>query len=151
MRLLRTNGENIDFNILVKELDSDLLERNKDIQKKYNSFNVLPNNVCVVVCYGIDDIIGCGCLKILENESTVEVKRMFIRSIHRGFGYSKKILAELEKWAIEMEKNRMILETGKKQSEAISLYLSYGFKVIENYGKYKNIENSICMEKIIRI
>ncbi len=40
----------------------------------------------------------------------------------------------------------MILETGRKQVEAISLYKKLGFHVIENYGQYIGDDNSICMK-----
>jgi len=41
------------------------------------------------------------------------------------------------------------LETGKKQPEAIALYKKSGYKVIPNYGQYKNVSNSVCMQKEI--
>jgi len=31
----------------------------------------------------------------------------------------------------------------------MGLYHSIGFKVIENYGQYKNMPESICMEKVL--
>ncbi len=59
-------------------------------------------------------------------------------------------LAELEKWAAELGYNKCVLETGKKQPEAIALYKRSGYKIIPNYGQYIGIENSVCFEKAIR-
>ena len=42
-----------------------------------------------------------------------------------------------------------VLETGIHQQEAIHLYRKSGYLVIENYGPYKNMPESICMQKEI--
>jgi hypothetical protein len=36
------------------------------------------------------------------------------------------------------------------QPEAIALYKKSGYEVIENYGQYAGVENSICMKKVIK-
>ena len=53
----------------------------------------------------------------------------------------------LEKWAIELNIFASVLETGVKQPEAITLYLKSGYIVVENYGPYKDFEESVCMQK----
>lgn len=53
--------------------------------------------------------------------------------------------------AAELSYKRCILETGKKQPEAIRLYEKNGYKIIPNYGQYAGVQNSICFEKIIKI
>jgi GNAT superfamily N-acetyltransferase len=58
-------------------------------------------------------------------------------------------LKELELWAAEVNYKDCILETGKKQPEAIALYKKAGYTIISNYGQYKNVENSVCMKKSI--
>jgi len=58
------------------------------------------------------------------------------------------ILHELEKHAIDEGYRQVILETGTKQTEAISLYKTAGYNQIENYGQYKEMDNSICMLKM---
>lgn len=59
------------------------------------------------------------------------------------------ILAELEGWAAELSFRKCILETGKKQPEAIELYKSNEYQLIANYGQYIGVENSVCFEKKI--
>ena len=41
----------------------------------------------------------------------------------------------------------ILLETGAKQFEAISLYKSCGYGEIENYAPYVGNKNSVCMRK----
>ncbi|MBN8788447.1 MAG: GNAT family N-acetyltransferase, partial [Terrimonas sp.] len=59
------------------------------------------------------------------------------------------IVNELEQWAKELHYTACVLETGKRQPEAIRLYQKAGYTLIENFGQYKNVENSVCMKKIL--
>jgi putative acetyltransferase len=67
----------------------------------------------------------------------------------RGKGIAAMVLHELEKWAAELSFEKCVLETGKRQPEAIGLYTKSGYKTIPNYGQYARIENSVCFEKAI--
>ena len=77
----------------------------------------------------------------------MEVKRMYVLPESRGTGVASEILSALEDWAAESGYEKCILETGKKQPEAIGLYKKSGYEMIPNYGQYAGIENSICFEK----
>ena len=68
----------------------------------------------------------------------------------RGQGVATEVLKALEAWATELNYTKCVLETGKKQPEAIDLYLKNGYAVIPNYGQYENVENSVCFEKLIK-
>ena len=92
--------------------------------------------------------VGCGAFKKYE-DGAAEIKRMFVLPEHRGRRVAAGVLKELEDWAAEMDFRECILETGYKQPEAIALYKRSGYEVIENYGQYIGVENSVCMRKII--
>ena len=77
----------------------------------------------------------------------MEVKRMYTIPASRGKGVAGKVLTELEKWATELSYKKCVLETGKRQPEAIELYKKNGYKLISNYGQYAGIENSVYFEK----
>ena len=77
----------------------------------------------------------------------MEVKRMFVRLNKRSEGIASEILQEQEKWSKELGYKKCILETGKKQPEAIHLYEKNQYKLIPNYGSYEHVENSVCFEK----
>ena len=142
----RTNSDNKDFIELVKFLDADLARRDGSEHSFYARFNKIDKIKYVVVAYENDDPIGCGAIKEYS-PNIVEVKRMYTLPGKRGKGIATKILIELEKWATELSCEKCILETGKRQSEAVALYKKNGYKLIPNYGQYAGIENSLCFEK----
>lgn len=146
IRVERTNSDNEGFRQLVNCLDIDLLSRYEERQAVYDQFNVIENNPNVIVAYHEDAPVGCGCFKKFDEQS-VEIKRMYVRPEYRGRGIAATILDSLEKWAVELNFPASVLETGNKQIEAIQLYRKSGYIVIENYGPYKQMPESICMQK----
>ena len=74
---------------------------------------------------------------------------MYVPLNKRGQGIASTVLKELEKWAIDLNFKKCLLETGKKQPEAIELYKKSGYRIIPNFGQYANIENSVCFEKVL--
>jgi putative acetyltransferase len=144
----RTDSDNTDFQKLVALLDDDLRIRDGDEHVFYAQFNKIVNIRNVIVCYVENKPIGCGVFREYDPKK-VEIKRMFVLSGYRGHGIGLNILKELELWALELNYTECILETGKKQPEAISLYQKAGYMIINNYGQDKNVENSVCMAKAI--
>jgi len=102
----------------------------------------------VIVAYENDKAISCGAIREYSTV-TMEIKRMYTLPENRGKGIATKILNGLEKWASELSYKKCILETGKRQPDAIWLYKKNGYKTIPNYGKYVAMENSVCFEKEI--
>lgn len=147
--ILRTTSDNRDFIALVKVLDADLAQRDGSDHSFYAQFNKLDKIKHVVVAYEDDKAVACGAIKEFD-ASTMEVKRMYTLPDCRGKGIATKVLSELEKWAAELSCQKCVLETGKRQPEAIALYRKNGYKIIPNYGQYTGIENSVCFEKRIR-
>ena len=147
-RFDRTNSGNTAFQNLVALLDEDLRVRDGDEHSFYAQFNTIENIHNVIVCYIYGKPIGCGAFKEYD-ERKVEIKRMFVQPGYRGQGIGLNILKELELWALELNYLECILETGKKQPEAIRLYQKAGYAIIKNYGQYENVENSVCMAKVI--
>jgi GNAT superfamily N-acetyltransferase len=147
MTIKRTNSNNTDFHTLVKELDKDLLNRYGQLQQFYNQFNKIENNPNIVIAYINDEAAGCGCFKQFD-ESSVEIKRMFVSNEHRGKGIGAAILTALENWAAELGQEATVLELGNNQPEAICLYKKQGYTIIPNYGQYVGMEaTSICLKK----
>ena len=144
--LKRTNSSEADFIDLVKYLDADLKIRDGEDHDFYNQFNSITNIKYCILAYEDQIPIGCGGIKAFD-ESTIEVKRMYVKPEYRGKGVAGKILMDLEFWAKELGYQKCVLETGVKQPEAITLYKKSGYDLIENYGQYKDVENSLCFEK----
>jgi len=147
-KFTRTNSENQDFIELVRQLDADLAKRDGSEHSFYAQFNRIDLIKQVVIAYENDKPIACGAIKEYA-PSVMEVKRMYTSPESRGRGIACEVLSELEIWAAELSFKKCILETGKKQPEAIRLYEKNGYKVIPNYGQYAEAENSVCFEKII--
>lgn len=146
----RTTSDNTDFQELVTLLDEDLKIRDGSEHAFYVQFNKTVDIRNVIVCYFNHKAVGCGAFKRYDKERA-EIKRMFVLAEYRGRGIASAILKGLELWAFELKYSQCILETGKKQPEAINLYQKAGYSIIKNYGQYENIENSVCMKKNIVI
>jgi putative acetyltransferase len=146
--LIRTNSDNPDFRTLIRELDANLRDRNGDLMDIYDQHNIIEHNTTVVIAYLNNEPAGCGCFKLYDDE-TVEIKRMFVREKARGNGVSKLILTELEEWARSLNFAHAVLETGAKQSEALSLYPRMGYTPTPSYGQYVNLPDSYCFKKTL--
>jgi putative acetyltransferase len=147
--IIRTNSDNPDFVSLVKLLDADLAERDGEDHPFYAQFNKIDTIRYVVLVLENGQPIGCGALKAFQ-DSTVEIKRMYVSPESRKKGIASKILTELEHWANELGFTKCILETGTKQPEAIGLYKKSGYHLIPNYGQYAGVENSLCFQKELK-
>ena len=83
------------------------------------------------------ETIGCAGLR-RHSDGVAEVKRMFVRVEHRRRGHARRMLAALETWARDHGARRVVLETGLAQPEAIALYESAGYSLIEGFGHYRD-------------
>ena len=148
LQLLRTTSENPDFRELVALLDHDLAARDGAEHAFYAQFNKIDKLNHVVVAYRGPEFVGCGAFKEYA-PALVEVKRMFVRPAHRAQGVARAVLTELERWAGELGYAGCVLETGKRQTEAIGLYQCSGYQLVPNYGQYVGVANSVCMQKAL--
>jgi len=145
----RTNSQDQDFIELVNKLDTELAVRDGDAHSFYHQFNSISMIKYAVVVYKDNIPVGCGAIKVFD-VSTMEVKRMYVSPAYREQGISRKILAELETWTVELGYGKCVLETGINQPEALALYHNCGFRRIPNYGQYARVENSFCFEKVLK-
>ena len=149
LRLQRTDSSDPNFIELVRHLDADLAERDGEDHSFYAQFNKIDKIKHAIVAYENDRPVGCGAIKEYSPD-TMEVKRMYTSPESRGKGIATTVLRELELWASELSYEKCILETGKRQPEAIALYKKRGYQVIPNYGQYADVEDSVCFEKKLR-
>jgi diacylglycerol O-acyltransferase / wax synthase len=95
-----------------------------------------PDGTFLVARYGAVTI-GCAGMR-RHDPSTVEVKRMFVRAEHRRRGHARRLLRALEDLAREQGYQRVVLETGLAQPEAIALYASAAYLPVEGFGHYRD-------------
>ncbi|WP_343533479.1 GNAT family N-acetyltransferase [Pedobacter sp.] len=144
----RTTSSNPDFIALVKLLDAELAKIDGEEHGFYAQYNKIDKINHVILIYDHDIAIACGAIKAYA-EDTMEIKRMFTQPSYRGQGAASTLLQELEKWAYEMNFHKCILETGKRQPDAVALYQKNGYQIIPNYGQYEGIDNSVCFKKTL--
>jgi putative acetyltransferase len=146
MLLLRTNSENPHFIELVRALDAELAIIDGEDHAFYSTYNKIQSLQHVVVLFIENKPVACGAIKPFDDTSA-EVKRMYTLPEFRGKGVATLVLHELEKWAAELGYIECVLETGKRQPDAIQLYKKNGYTETANYGQYVGVENSVCFSK----
>ena len=108
-----------------------------------------PRGIYLVAFVG-GEPVACGALRPMD-ERTVEVRRMFVRSGARRQGHARAVLSSLERYAMQYGFRIMLLETGNRQSAAMALYESFGFKRIAAFGEHANDPTSVCYEKHVAL
>jgi GNAT superfamily N-acetyltransferase len=99
---------------------------------------------CFLVAYAAGEPVACGGWRERHageadalRDGDAEIKRMYVVPAHRGRGYARAVLAELERTAAAAGRRRTVLETGTPQPEAIALYTSAGYGPMPPFGAYR--------------
>ena len=104
------------------------------------------NNI-YLVCIENDEITGyCGLWTVLGEGNVTNVA---VTKTHRGKGYGRALLQELEKRGLEKDVSKFFLEVRQSNLVAQNLYLSLGY---EKIGIRKNFyerpsEDAVIMSK----
>jgi putative acetyltransferase len=96
-----------------------------------------------LVAYDGDEPVGCGGLRQLD-PAHGEVKRMYVVPSRRGTGVSTAVLRRLEDEARSRGWNRLVLETGTEQPDAMRFYEREGYAAIASFGYYRDSVHSRC-------
>ncbi len=137
--------------------DSESLraEQQREISERYGTPDSEPgpkptadDMTVFLVAYRDGEPVGCGGLRAIDGAHG-EVKRMFVRPTQRGTGVSTAILVALEGEARGRGWDRLVLETGTEQPEAMRFYEREGYQRVPNFGYYADSELSRCYEKVL--
>jgi GNAT superfamily N-acetyltransferase len=90
--------------------------------------------------------VACGGFKRLD-ETTAEIKRMYVVPRVRGRGHGRALLERLEADARGRCYEVARLETGRLQPAALQLYASVGYARVPCWGPFAADEQSVCFEK----
>lgn len=89
-------------------------------------------------------VVACGALKPGPSPRTGEVKRMYVVPAARGRRLAERVLAALVERARALGHERLVLETGVGQPEALRLYERLGWQPVPPYGHYRDSPLSRC-------
>ena len=88
---------------------------------------------------------GCGGVVDVD-ETTAEIKRMWVSPQHRGRGVGRMILAALEQHARDAGRTRVVLDTNGTLLEARAMYEAAGYSPIERYNDNPYAEHWFAKE-----
>jgi putative acetyltransferase len=137
---------------LIEALDAELLSRYPEPGTDHfelDAAEVAPGRGAFLVASRAGEAVGCGALRCIEPGSG-EIKRMYVSPPARGAGVGRVVLAALEAEARALGLERLVLETGVRQPEAIALYERAGFSRIGRFGDYEEQPLSVFMSKDLR-
>jgi GNAT superfamily N-acetyltransferase len=104
-----------------------------------------PNVLFAVARDVVGRAVGCGAVMLQDGYG--ELKRMYVQPTLRGRGSGRELLMFLEEQAQLRGCNRLRLETGVRQPEALRLYGRSGYFLRPPFGDYAEDPNSVFMEK----
>jgi putative acetyltransferase len=137
---------------LIAALDAELRLLYRPEQRfgpNFKAEQIADGRGTFVVAREAGKAVGCGAIRVLD-ETTAEVKRMYVEPERRGTGIGAAVLAELETTAKRLGMKRLVLETGVQQGAAIALYRRAGFTKVDCWGEYASSPTSVCFAKNLR-
>jgi GNAT superfamily N-acetyltransferase len=133
---------------LIHDLCTELSERYGAPPSPFSPSEVMVARTVFLVARLGCQPVGCGAIRRIDDD-TAEVKRMYVVPVGRRKGVARRILAELERRAIDFGYRAIHLETGILQPEAQRLYESCGYRRIAAFGHYAGNPTSVCYEKVL--
>ena len=121
----------------------------KIVGGKKNRTGFIPYNLSesisdVLLAYADEKPIGCAGLKRYSDRD-VEIKRVWVEPEWRGKHIATSLMDQLEDKARQIGYKRAILQTRPIMPDAVGLYESRGYVLIDNYPPYDKLEGAICM------
>jgi putative acetyltransferase len=134
---------------LIAALDAELSQLYLPEQRfgpNFKAEQIADGRGTFLVARADDVAVGCGAIRVLD-DTTAEVKRMYVAPDRRGTGVGAAVLSELEATARRFRVKRLVLETGVHQEAAIGLYRRAGFTQVDCWGEYASSATSLCFAK----
>ena len=133
---------------IIEELSANLYIRfGSDGKNSFRDWQNENDQFVFVIAEMDNEIVGCGAIRPIDN-NTGEVKRMYSKIPGKKIGQT--ILFYLEDKAKIIGYKDLILETRIKNEQATEFYQKQGYRVIPNYGKYKDRTETICFGKFLK-
>ncbi|WP_426593271.1 GNAT family N-acetyltransferase [Cellulomonas sp. McL0617] len=108
--------------------------------------------ICSVVA-DLDGVpVGCASLRAAREgypEGSGELKKVWVDDAARGAGAARALLIAIEDDARAAGLTSVVLQTGIRQPEAVTLYLSAGYRPIVPFGPYTDDLLSLLFGKVL--
>ena len=131
--LFKEYAESLDFTLSFQSFEDELTILPKMYGQETGALLLAEND---------GEYVGAVGLRQIENDSTCEVKRMYIKPGYQGKGIGKALMTSLIEAARAMNYKTIKLDTlGPKMPAAVGLYKSFGFKETTpyNYNPYEGV------------
>ncbi|MBR5358807.1 MAG: GNAT family N-acetyltransferase [Clostridiales bacterium] len=104
---------------------------------RHSFYNDIENEFdCFWCLLDGSEVVGTVAIKKID-DSTAEMKSLYLSSELRGQGYGYKLLDSAVKYAGEKGYKRVVLDSMSKYADALKLYERYGFKPTARYNDNK--------------
>lgn len=121
------------------------------VERRDRALSVDPLRVFATVIAVEPDGTAIGHAAVRDLGGEWEVKRVIVDAGYRGRGVGRHLMMRLEEIARAAGAPRIILQTGDRQPEAVTLYERIGYTPIPIYEPYiETIPFSLCYEKVLR-
>ena len=103
-----------------------------------------PPKGCILLAEDSRQFVGCVALRLLKG-SVCEMKRLYVKSVHRGRGIGRMLACSVIDRAREIGYEKMRLDTIATMKEAKTLYYSLEFRNISAY-RHNPIDEASYLE-----
>jgi GNAT superfamily N-acetyltransferase len=91
---------------------------------------------------------GCGAWRALPSGSA-EIKRVYVVPAFRRLGVARLVVAALEEGAAAAGHADVVLNSGREQPEALTLYAELGYRPVPGYGVYADAPDAVFLGKAL--
>lgn len=91
---------------------------------------------------------GCGAWRALP-EGPAEMKRVYVEPAFRRLGVARLVVATLEERAAAAGHAQLVLNSGREQPEALTLYAELGYRPAPGYGVYACAPDAVFLGKAL--
>ena len=146
MEYIWTDGNDKDFQrfyLKTEEYYSQIVGGKKN-RTGFIPYNLSESISDVLIAYADCKAVGCAGLKRYSDQD-VEIKRVWVEPEWRGKHIATALMDQIEDKARQMGFKRAILQTRPIMPDAVGLYESRGYVLVENYPPYDKLDGAICM------
>jgi len=134
-RLFTEYAESLEFDLCFQDFDTELGSLPGDYAP--------PSGALLLALEGEQEM-GCVALRRID-ESTCEMKRLYVRPAHRGKGIGRSLAKRIIRIAKDMGYRSMKLDTVHEMTEANALYHSLGFTATKPY-RFNPLDGCLFLE-----